>query len=130
MRVLTLIFVILISSLQYPLWLGKGSWLRVWDLNRQITTQKEANATFKARNDTLDAEVRDLKQGYAAIEERARSELGMVKQDEVFYQVLQSDIAVDRVPAAQPAAVAPVPVVLSKQSHATGSALKDQSPRD
>ncbi len=102
----------------------------MWDLNRQITTQKEANATFKARNDTLDAEVRDLKQGYAAIEERARSELGMVKQDEVFYQVLQSDIAVDRVPAAQPAAVAPVPVVLSKQSHATGSALKDQSPRD
>ncbi len=91
MRVLTLIFVILIASLQYPLWLGKGSWLRVWDVNRQISTQKEANAKLKARNDTLDAEVRDLKQGYAAIEERARSELGMVKQDEVFYQVLQSE---------------------------------------
>ena len=98
MRVLTLIFVILIASLQYPLWLGKGSWLRVWDLNRQIAEQKDKNKLLKARNDTLDAEVRDLKQGYAAIEERARSELGMVKSDEVFYQVLQSDI-----PAAHPA---------------------------
>jgi cell division protein FtsB len=97
-RVLTLIFVILIASLQYPLWLGKGSWLRVWDLNRQITEQKDRNKVLKARNDTLDAEVRDLKQGYAAIEERARSELGMVKSDEVFYQVLQPDT-----PAAYPA---------------------------
>lgn len=88
MRWLTLVFVLLIVLLQYPLWLGKGSWLRVWDLSQQIDKQKESNTTLKARNDTLDAEVRDLKQGYAAIEERARSELGMVKQDEVFYQVM------------------------------------------
>ena len=87
MRVLTLIFVILIASLQYPLWLGKGSWLRVWDLNRQISQQKDANGVLKARNDTLDAEVRDLKQGYDAIEERARYELGMIRQDEVFVQI-------------------------------------------
>lgn len=80
---------ILIAALQYPLWLGKGSWLRVWDLNQQIAAQKDENARLKARNDMLDAEVRDLKQGYAAIEERARSELGMIKQDEVFYQVLE-----------------------------------------
>lgn len=89
MRLLTLIFVLLIAALQYPLWLGKGSWLRVWDLNQQIAAQKGENAKLKARNDMLDAEVRDLKQGYAAIEERARSELGMIKQDEVFYQVLE-----------------------------------------
>jgi cell division protein FtsB len=88
-RILTLIFVILIALLQYPLWLGKGSWLRVWDLNRQISAQKEANTGLKLRNDTVDAEVRDLKQGFAAIEERARSELGMVKNDEVFYQVIE-----------------------------------------
>lgn len=88
MKALTLIFVVLIASLQYPLWLGKGSWLRVWDLNRQIAEQKDKNSALKARNDTLDAEVRDLKQGFAAIEERARSELGMIKQDEVFYQVI------------------------------------------
>jgi cell division protein FtsB len=88
MRILTLFLAILIAALQYPLWLGKGSWLRVWDLSRQIEQQQAANAKLKARNDSLDAEVRDLKQGYAAIEERARSELGMIKRDEVFYQVM------------------------------------------
>ncbi len=88
LKALTLIFVILIALLQYPLWLGKGSWLRVWNVNQQITEQKDKNAAFKQRNETLNAEVRDLKQGNAAIEERARSELGMIKQDEVFYQVI------------------------------------------
>jgi cell division protein FtsB len=97
----------------------------VWDLNQQISTQKEANATFKARNDTLDAEVRDLKQGYAAIEERARSELGMVKQDEVFYQVLQSDISVNRALSVKPSVVAPVPGAQSKQPKASSPSLKD-----
>lgn len=61
----------------------------MWDLNRQISEEKDKNSSLKARNDTLDAEVRDLKQGFAAIEERARSELGMIKQDEVFYQVIE-----------------------------------------
>ena len=89
MKALTLIFVILIALLQYPLWLGKGSWLKVWDLNRQISEQQKFNAELKTRNDAVDAEVRDLKQGFAAIEERARSELGMIKQDEVFYQVFE-----------------------------------------
>ena len=88
MKALTLIFVILIALLQYPLWLGKGSWLRVWNVKQQISSQKEKNKAFKQRNETLGAEVRDLKQGNAAIEERARSELGMIKQDEVFYQVI------------------------------------------
>jgi len=88
-KALTLIFVILIALLQYPLWLGKGSWLKVWDLNRQISEQQRVNAELKARNDAVDAEVRDLKQGFAAIEERARSELGMIKQDEVFYQAFE-----------------------------------------
>lgn len=92
LKTLTLIFVILIALLQYPLWLGKGSWLRVWDLNQKITQQKDKNTELKQRNDTLDAEVHDLKQGNAAIEERARSELGMIKQDEVFYQVLEPEV--------------------------------------
>ncbi|OIQ81373.1 cell division protein FtsB [mine drainage metagenome] len=102
MRLLTLTLVILIAALQYPLWLGKGSWLRVWDLSRQIEKQKEGNEALKLRNDALDAEVRDLKTGYAAIEERARSELGMIRQDEVFYQVMEN------APVSQPkAAVSP-----------------------
>jgi len=101
-RLLTLIFVALIALLQYPLWLGKGSWLRVWDLNQKIVAQKAVNAELKLRNDTLDAEVRDLKQGNAAIEERARSELGMIKQDEVFYQVIDQ---MPGQPASPPAAL-------------------------
>jgi cell division protein FtsB len=88
MKALTLIFVILIALLQYPLWLGKGSWLRVWNVNQQIAEQKDKNNAIKQRNDTLSAEVNDLKKGNAAIEERARTELGMIKKDEVFYQVI------------------------------------------
>lgn len=92
MKALTLIFVVLIALLQYPLWLGKGSWLRVWNVSQQIDEQKNKNKSIKQRNETLNAEVRDLKQGNAAIEERARSELGMIKQDEVFYQVIDQPL--------------------------------------
>ena len=63
--------------------------MRVWDLDRQLTAQRASNAADKARNDALDAEVRDLKEGSEAVEERARLDLGMVKKDEVFYQVVQ-----------------------------------------
>lgn len=91
MRWLTLILVIAIVAVQYPLWLGKGSWLRVWEVDDKIARQNKINAELRARNQSLDAEVRDLKQGYDAIEERARSELGMIKNDEVFYQVLEGD---------------------------------------
>ena len=88
MRLLTLALAGLILLSQYPLWLGKGGWLRVWEVDQQIGAQHEVNARLKARNGALDAEVRDLKQGLEAIEERARSELGMVRQDEIFFQVL------------------------------------------
>jgi len=89
MRALTLIFVVLIALLQYPLWLGKGSWLSVWKLNRQIEEQRKLNISYKQRNDTLREEIADLKYGSDAIEERARSELGMIKENEVFYQVIE-----------------------------------------
>lgn len=102
MRWLTLFLALLIAALQYPLWLGKGSWLRVWEVDQKIAAQKQVNQGMKARNASLEAEVRDLKQGYDAIEERARSELGMVKQDEVFFQVLENGKVV-RPPAALPA---------------------------
>ncbi len=90
MRAAALILVVLLLLLQYPLWLGKGSWLKVWDLNRQVEAQQQINQQTKTRNALLDAEVRDLKQGTAAIEERARSELGMIKRNEVFYQILET----------------------------------------
>jgi cell division protein FtsB len=79
---------VLIVALQYPLWLGKGSWTKVFELERSVAQQRETNSKLKARNDALDADVRDLKQGLEAIEERARVELGMIRGDEVFYQVV------------------------------------------
>ncbi len=88
MKLITLILVALIAALQYPLWLGKGSWSRVWEVHRQLQDQIQTNRKLQARNAALDAEVRDLKQGLEAIEERARSELGMIKQDEIFFQIL------------------------------------------
>ena len=96
MKLVTLALIALIALLQHPLWLGKGSWLRVWDVDRQMQAQRETNQKLALRNSALDAEVRDLKQGLDAIEERARSELGMIKRDEIFFQIL------DERPTAKP----------------------------
>jgi cell division protein FtsB len=87
MKLLALALIALIALIQYPLWLGKGSWLRVLEVDREIRAQRDVNQRLQARNAALDAEVRDLKQGLDAIEERARSELGMIKQDEIFFQL-------------------------------------------
>jgi cell division protein FtsB len=87
MRILATFFALLILALQYPMWLGKGGWLQVRELGLQVEAQRGANAELKSRNAALDADVRDLKQGYEAIEERARSELGMIRHDEVFFQL-------------------------------------------
>ena len=92
MKWLTLVLVALVGLIQFPLWLGKGGWLRVQEVDQQIVAQRETNVRLKARNVALDAEVRDLKQGLEAIEERARSELGMVRQDEIFFHVLEATV--------------------------------------
>jgi cell division protein FtsB len=88
MRAFALILGVLVVLIQYPLWLGKGGWLRVWDIDGQLAAQRAKNEMLQARNEALAAEVRDLKQGYEAIEERARLELGMVRKDEVFFQIV------------------------------------------
>ncbi|MDD3354802.1 cell division protein FtsB [Zoogloea sp.] len=80
------ILIFLALALQYPLWIGKGGWLRVWEVEKQLAAQKDANLRLEQRNTGLEAEVRDLKTGYEAIEERARFELGLTKPDEVFVQ--------------------------------------------
>jgi len=87
MRFLAGALVALIVAIQVPLWLGKGGWLRVWDVDQQLAAQNVKNARLEVRNGALAAEVKDLKQGSDALEERARYELGMVKNDEVFFQV-------------------------------------------
>jgi cell division protein FtsB len=101
LRWLALAFVLLIAALQYPMWLGKGGWLQVRELGRSIERQHDANARLKARNDALDADVRDLKTGFEAIEERARSELGMIRQDEVFFQLQVAPGSAERGPGAR-----------------------------
>ncbi len=78
---------LLVVLLQYPLWLGKGGWLRVWEVDRQLHAQREENLRLEQRNASLDAEVRDLKSGNEAIEERARFELGLTRPGEIFVQV-------------------------------------------
>ena len=101
MKSLAFILAGLLLALQYPLWLGKGSWSRAWELDRGLAQQRETNMKLKARNDALDTEVRDLKQGLEALEERARLELGMIRKDEIFYQVVPATEAgaAGRVPA-------------------------------
>jgi cell division protein FtsB len=94
-----LVLIALIALMQYPLWLGKGSWLKVWELDRLAKSQRETNDTLQKRNSALEAEVRDLKQGLEAIEERARYQLGMIRQDEVFFRLVDGDGAAKGVPA-------------------------------
>jgi len=86
-RLLALILATFVVALQFPLWFGKGGWLRVRDLQQQVDQQKAATAKLEARTRAFDAEVRDLKTGTEALEERARSELGMTKQDEIYFQL-------------------------------------------
>ena len=89
MKILGGILGALIVAIQLPLWLGKGGWLRVWEVDQQVAAQRAKNAQLESRNAAVAAEVRDLKQGLEAVEERARYELGMVRPDEVFFQIVE-----------------------------------------
>ena len=87
-RVLFWLFVLLAVSLQARLWLGEGSLAEVWQLKKEIGHQQQENYQLSERNRRLAAEVKDLKQGLSAVEERARSQLGMVKEGETFYLII------------------------------------------
>ncbi|HEX7156818.1 MAG TPA: cell division protein FtsB [Burkholderiaceae bacterium] len=88
MRLIAAVLVAMLIAIQWPLWFGRGGWLRVWDLQRQLDAQRSANATAQSRNDALATEISSLKQGREAIEERARGELHMMRADETFFQWL------------------------------------------
>ena len=88
MRALLIALAVLLLLIQWPLWFGKGSWLRVSELQRQLDEQRATNAQLSARNAALSAEVDSLRAGREAIEERARFQLNMVRSDEVFFQVV------------------------------------------
>ncbi len=89
MNVVRYILLGMLLALQYPLWVGSGSIPVVWRFHRQVETQKIDNARLAERNNALIAEVLDLKHGLDAIEERARAELGMVKEGETFFHVIE-----------------------------------------
>ncbi|MCP1573144.1 cell division protein FtsB [Herbaspirillum rubrisubalbicans] len=91
MRLIILCLSFLLVVIQYPLWLGKGGWFKVWELDRQVQLAHKKNDELKERNAKLASEVDDLKQSKGAVEERARFELGMIKQNEVFIQLLDGN---------------------------------------
>ena len=102
MKILAAALVVLFSLLQYRLWLGEGGMREVRRLRAEIQSQKDENQQLKERNRTLAAEVLDLKKGTVAIEERARTDLGMVGKGETFYQVVQPKASVEPKPTAPP----------------------------
>ena len=89
----------LLIIIQYPLWFGKGGWLKVYELERQLEAQKEKNAALEIRNNKLEGDVKDLNEGKLAIEERARSEHGMIKEGEYFVQIVPKDTMGPSAPA-------------------------------
>ena len=91
MKILALVLLVLLVWLQYKIWLQDGGIPEVLQLQTEVETVKTEVDKLKERNASLDAEVQDLKKGLDAIEERARSEMGMIKQGEVYYQVIDSD---------------------------------------
>jgi len=102
MRTIVLGLVVALALIQYPLWWGKGGWLRVWEMERQVGAQRDLNDGLRLRNAALQAEVRDLQTGTDAIEERARQELGLVSQDELFVQFVDGNAELREAPAQQP----------------------------
>ena len=88
MRLISLVLAALLLVIQYPLWLGKGGWLRVAELEKQVDAGHQKTDALKARNAKLESEVHDLREGTGAVEERARYELKMIKQNEIYVQVL------------------------------------------
>ena len=109
MRLFTLALLALLVLIQYPLWLGKGGWMRVWEVDRQLVAQNKANERLVERNRALEGEVRDLQQGTGAIEERARYELGLMRSDEVFVQLVDPNPGAAASAGAAPGAVSGAP---------------------
>jgi cell division protein FtsB len=91
MRLIIVCLTALLLLIQYPLWLGKGGWLSVRRLDGQVEQARKKNDELRARNAKLESEVHDLQEGTGAIEERARYELGMIRQNEIFIQVLDAN---------------------------------------
>jgi len=93
MRLVTVVLIVLLVLIQYPLWWGHGGWLSVHELQQELANQLQKNEDVKLRNDRIAGEVQDLQNGTSAVEERARYEMGMVKDGEVFVQFVSPNSA-------------------------------------
>lgn len=91
MKIITFVLLFLLIWLQYKIWLQDGGIPEVVQLQQELTEVKTEVQQLQERNSSLDAEVKDLKKGLDAIEERARSEMGMIKQGEIYYQVIEPE---------------------------------------
>jgi len=92
MKYINIALLVLLAALQYRLWNGHGSLPDVWRLDEILETQAAENRDQEERNESLAAEVLDLKDGLGAVEERARSEMGMIMEKETFYQIIPSQL--------------------------------------
>ena len=88
MRILTLLLIVLLGLLQYRLWFGQHSIADYFRQQEELKSQQASNLELEKRNRVLRADVKDLQQGLDAIEERARNELGLIRQDEVFFRII------------------------------------------
>jgi cell division protein FtsB len=91
MRIVIYSMLLLLIAIQYPLWLGKGGWLKVYEMEKQLELHQAKNSLLTLRNAKLTGDVKDLKDGTRAIEERARVEHGMIKEGEFFIQILPTE---------------------------------------
>ena len=91
MRYIVYGLVVLLIAIQYPLWIGKGGWLHVYQMDKEVQTQEAKNRELENRNNKITGDVNDLRQGTKAVEERARIEHGMVKESETMVRIVQSD---------------------------------------
>ena len=89
-RILTVIILVMLTGLQYRLWIADGGVAHAHRLKTESRVQRDSNEQLRNRNAAMDAEIRDLKSGVAAIEARARATLGMIKQNETFYLLVKS----------------------------------------
>jgi cell division protein FtsB len=130
MRILILVFLLLLGWLQYRLWVGEGSLAEVTALRHEITAQGEELEKLRTRNRRLQAEVDDLRQGQDALEERARSELGMIKGGEIFLQVIEPTPGVGA-PGAEATATPPASKAKAPQAapHGDSKAVPNTEPK-
>ena len=125
MRIAILILLVLLAILNHRLWLSDdGGLQKVWLLQDAIKAQDSENQSLKERNATLEAEVKDLKEGFAAIEERARIELGMIRQGETFFHILEG------LPPAAPAPAGQKPPIQQQVVQKQGRQRVGQKPAE